>query len=65
MIYFVYIYIYVYNFICFCILKAVVGPLSSDFLRISTPREVQEAADRQAALALYQQQQQIVPSYMV
>lgn len=40
-----------------------VGQLSSDFLRISTPRDVQEAADRQAAMALYQQQG--VTSYMV
>lgn len=37
--------------------QAVVGPLSADFLRISTPRDLQEAADRQAAYALYQQQQ--------
>lgn len=33
-----------------------VGPLTPDFLRISTPRDMQEAADRQAALAIYQQQ---------
>lgn len=30
--------------------------MSADFLRISTAREIQEAADRQAALALYHQQ---------
>lgn len=36
--------------------RAHIGPLSPDFLRISTPRDIQEQADRQAALALYQQQ---------
>ncbi|XP_037052389.1 toll-interacting protein-like [Bradysia coprophila] len=36
--------------------RAHLGPLSPDFLRISTPRDIQEQADRQAALALYQQQ---------
>ncbi|KAJ6648264.1 Toll-interacting protein [Pseudolycoriella hygida] len=36
--------------------RAHLGPLSPDFLRISTPQDVQEQADRQTALALYQQQ---------
>lgn len=33
------------------------GPLSPDFLRISSPRELQEAADLQTAVNLQQQQQ--------
>lgn len=33
-----------------------VGPLSSDFLRLENQRDIQESADRQAAIALYQQQ---------
>lgn len=34
-----------------------VGPLSSDFLRLdNNQRDIQESADRQAAIALYQQQ---------
>ncbi|GAB0096768.1 toll-interacting protein [Sergentomyia squamirostris] len=41
--------------------RAVLGPLSSDFLRITTPRDIQEQADRQAALALYQQQAALSP----
>uniref|UniRef100_A0A1L8DTE9 Protein that may be involved in binding ubiquitin-conjugating enzyme n=1 Tax=Nyssomyia neivai TaxID=330878 RepID=A0A1L8DTE9_9DIPT len=41
--------------------RAVLGPLSSDFLRITTPRDIQEQADRQAALALYQQQTALSP----
>lgn len=41
--------------------RALIGPLSSDFLRIATSREVQEAADCQAAMALYQQQQTVSP----
>ncbi|CAD7086414.1 unnamed protein product [Hermetia illucens] len=36
--------------------RAVVGELPPDFLRIATPRELQEQADCQAAMALYQQQ---------
>lgn len=40
-----------------------VGPLSPDFLRVTTARDIQESADRQAALALYQQQS--AASYMV
>lgn len=39
-----------------------VGPLPAGFLRLSTEREVQESADRQAAIALFQQQN---ASYMV
>ncbi|XP_055377357.1 toll-interacting protein-like [Condylostylus longicornis] len=42
--------------------RAVIGPLPTDFLRIHTAREIQEAADCQAAMALYQQQQ--VAPYM-
>lgn len=42
--------------------KAVIGPLPPDFLRISTPREIQEAVDCQAAMALYQQQ--AMPQYV-
>lgn len=33
-----------------------IGPLSPDFLRITTAQDIQESADRQAAIALYQQQ---------
>lgn len=33
-------------------------------MRISNPREIQEAADRQAAIALYQQHQQVVSPFM-
>lgn len=43
--------------------QAMVGPLSPDFLRVTTARDIQESADRQAALALYQQQS--AASYMV
>lgn len=39
------------------------GPLSSDFLRVTTDRDIQESTDRQAALALYQQQS--AAAYMV
>lgn len=44
--------------------RAMLGPLSPDFLRLSTPRDIQEQADRQAALALYQQQQMVSPYNM-
>lgn len=33
-----------------------IGPLPAGFLRLTTEREIQESADRQAAIALYQQQ---------
>lgn len=33
-----------------------IGPLPAGFLRLTTEREIQESADRQAAMALYQQQ---------
>lgn len=36
--------------------RAVLGPLPTDFLRIVTEKEIQEAADCQTAMALYQQQ---------
>lgn len=39
-----------------------IGPLPAGFLRLTTEREIQESADRQAAIALYQQQN---ASYMV
>lgn len=45
-------------------LQAVVGPLSPDFLRLSTARDIQESTDRQAAIAIYQQQQNAA-AYMV
>lgn len=38
------------------LLQAIVGPLPAGFLRLNTEREIQESADRQAAMALYQQQ---------
>lgn len=38
------------------------GPLPAGFLRLNTEREIQESADRQAAIALYQQQN---ATYMV
>lgn len=41
-----------------------IGPLPAGFLRLTSEREIQESADRQAALALYQQQQHAA-SYMV
>lgn len=44
-------------------LQALVGPLPAGFLRLSSSRDLQESADRQAALALYQQQN--MASYMV
>lgn len=40
------------------------GPLPAGFLRLTSEREIQESADRQAAMALYQQQQHAA-SYMV
>lgn len=39
-----------------------IGPLPAGFLRLNTEREIQESADRQAAIALYQQQN---AAYMV
>lgn len=39
-----------------------IGPLPAGFLRLNTEREIQESADRQAAIALYQQQN---ANYMV
>lgn len=33
-----------------------IGPLPAGFLRLTSEREIQESADRQAAIALYQQQ---------
>lgn len=36
--------------------QAMLGPLPAGFLRLNTEREIQESADRQAAIALYQQQ---------
>lgn len=39
-----------------------IGPLPAGFLRLTTEREIQESADRQAAIALYQQQN---ATYMV
>ncbi|XP_055294925.1 toll-interacting protein-like isoform X2 [Sitodiplosis mosellana] len=36
--------------------RAMIGPLPAGFLRLTTEREIQESADRQAAIALYQQQ---------
>ncbi|XP_037960384.1 toll-interacting protein-like [Teleopsis dalmanni] len=42
--------------------KALVGPLPPDFLRITPTRDVQEAADCQAAMALYQQPQYVAPT---
>lgn len=50
-------------FFIISILQAIVGPLSSDFLRLENQRDIQESADRQAAIALYQQQN--VAPYMV
>lgn len=45
-------------------IQAMIGPLPAGFLRLNTEREIQESADRQAALALYQQQQHAA-AYMV
>lgn len=42
--------------------QAFLGPISPDFLRISTPRELQESNDREAALYYQHQQQNIVAS---
>lgn len=39
-----------------------IGPLPAGFLRLTTEREIQESADRQAAIALYQAQN---ATYMV
>lgn len=41
-----------------------IGPLPAGFLRLTSERDIQESADRQAALALYQQQHHAA-SYMV
>lgn len=47
--------------------QAFLGPISPDFLRISTSRELQESNDREAALYYQHQQQNIAASqpYMV
>lgn len=44
------------SFIVFKCQQAVIGPLPAGFLRLTTEREIQESADRQAAIALFQQQ---------
>lgn len=40
----------------FPVFQAITGPLPAGFLRLQSERELQESADRQAAIALYQQQ---------
>lgn len=40
-----------------------IGPLPAGFLRLHSERDIQESADRQAAIALYQQQN--AASYLV
>lgn len=43
--------------------QAFTGPLSSDFLRLQTPQDIQEAVDRQTAFAFAQQNQMLQPSF--
>lgn len=40
----------------FPVFQAITGPLPAGFLRLQSERDLQESADRQAAIALYQQQ---------
>lgn len=41
------------------------GQLPAGFLRLNTEREIQESTDRQAAIALYQQQNYVVNFHLI